>query len=210
MNTKVKITIGRQFGSGGYDVGHRLAELLGITFYDKELLVLAAKESGLNKAFFEKADERSTYGLSYAFSAGLPYMGMFTPYTDILSNDGLFKLQSDTIRKLAEKQSCVLVGRCADYILRDDPNCLSIFIHSPLDVRRSQVMERYKLTKEQADELIVKTDKERAAYYNYYTNKRWGSALSYHLSIDSSILGVEETALYIQALILKKYGKTES
>lgn len=209
MNTKIKITIGRQFGSGGYNVGHKLAELLGITFYDKELLVLAAKESGLNKSFFEKADERSTHGLSYAFSVGLPYMGMFTPYTDILSNEGLFKLQSDTIRNLAGKQSCVLVGRCADYILRDDPHCLSVFIHSPLALRVSQVMERYKLSKEEAEELITKTDKERAAYYNYYTNKKWGSALSYHLSIDASILGIEGTALYIKELIRRKYADAE-
>lgn len=205
MNTRVRITIARQFGSGGYEIGHRIAELLGINFYDKELLILAAKESGLNKAFFEKADERSTHGLSYAFSVGLPYMGMFTPYSDILSNDGLFKLQSDTIRKLAVKQSCVLVGRCADYILRDDPNCLSIFVHSPLDVRTNRIMESYKLTREQAEELIQKTDKERAAYYNYYTSKRWSSALSYNLSIDASILGIEDTALYINELIQRKF-----
>jgi len=205
MKTKVRITVGRQFGSGGYDIGHKLAELLGITFYDKELLVLAAKESGLNKAFFEKADERSTSGLSYAFSAGLPYMGMFTPYSDVLSNDGLFKLQSDTIRKLAGKQSCVLVGRCADYILRDESNCLSVFIHSPLEIRVSRIMKKYNLAREQAEELILKTDKQRAAYYNYYTNKKWGSALSYHLTIDASILGIEDTALYIRDFILKKY-----
>lgn len=205
MKTKIRIAIGRQFGSGGYEVGHRLAELLEISFYDKELLVIAAKESGLNKAFFEKADERSTHGLSYAFSLGLPYMGMFTPYTDILSNDGLFKLQSDTIRNVANKQSCVLVGRCADYILRDDPNCLSVFIHSPLENRTERTMERYKLSREEAEELNSKTDKQRAAYYNYYTNKKWGSALSYHLSIDVSILGIEGTALFIKELIMKKY-----
>lgn len=208
MKTKVKITIGRQFGSGGYEVGHKLAELLDVSFYDKELLVIAAKESGLNKAFFEKADERSTHSLSYAFSVGLPYMGMFTPYTDVLTNDGLFKLQSDTIRNLAKKQSCVLVGRCADYILRDDPNCLSVFIHSPLEMRVDRIMKRYNLTKENAEELISKTDKQRAAYYNYYTNKKWGSSLSYHLSIDSSVLGLEETAVFIKSLILKKYDQT--
>ncbi|MDD4515085.1 cytidylate kinase-like family protein [Massilibacteroides sp.] len=204
MKNKIKITIGRQFGSGGYDIGQKLAELLGISFYDKELLVLAAKESGLNKAFFEKADERSTQGLSYAFSVGLPYMGMFTPYTDILCNDGLFKLQSDTIRNLAKKQSCVIVGRCADYILRDDPNCFNVFIHCPSGIRKMRIMDKFKIKEDQAVELMTKKDKERAAYYNYYTNKKWGSAMSYHLTIDSSILGVEETAVYIKDFILKK------
>ncbi len=205
MKTKFKITIGRQFGSGGYAVGHKLAELLGIAFYDKELIVLAAKESGLNKAFFEKADERSSHALSHAFTVGLPYMGMFTPYSDILTNDGLFKLQSDTIRNLANKHACVLVGRCADYILRDDADCLSVFIHSPMPERITRIMERYNLSKMHAEELIIKTDKERAAYYNYYTNKIWGSALSYNLSIDSSLLGIDETAVYIKDLILRKF-----
>lgn len=206
MRNKVKITIGRQYGSGGYDIGHKLAELYGISFYDKELLVLAAKESGLNKAFFEKADERSSHGITYAFSAGLPYMGMFAQYTDILSNDGLFRIQSDTIRNLAKKEACVLVGRCADYILREDPLCLSIFIHSPLEVRIARIMEKLKLNKEQALELITKKDKERSAYYYYYTNKRWASALSYDLSIDGSILGIEGTADFIKSLIDKKFG----
>lgn len=205
MKNKIKISIGRLFGSGGYDIGHKLSELLNISFYDKELLVLAAKESGLNKAFFEKADERSTHGISYAFSMGLPYMGMFTPYTDILSNDGLFRLQSDTIRRLAKKESCVLVGRCADYILRDDPDCLSVFIHSPEELRITRVMEKYKLNREHAVELMTKTDKERAAYYDYYTNRKWGNTTSYDLSVDASILGIEGTALFIKDFLDKKY-----
>lgn len=205
MKLKIRITIGRQFGSGGYYIGKKLSELLNIAFYDKELLVIAAKESGLNKSFFEDADERSTQGLSYAFSVGLPYMGMFTPYTDILSNDGLFKLQSDTIRNLAGKQACVIMGRCADYILRDDPNCLSVFIHCPTEIRLNRIMEKYKFSKVQATELMTKKDKERAAYYNYYTNKKWGNAASYHLSIDASLLGIEETALYIKHLLDIKY-----
>lgn len=203
---KITITIGRQFGSGGYEIGKRLAELFGISFYDKELIALAAKESGLNKAFFENADERSTHSLSYAFSLGLPYTGMFTPYTNILSNDGLFKLQSDTIRKLAKKHSCVLVGRCANYLLKDDPNSLSIFIHSPLETRIARIMDKYKLNKTQAVELINQTDKDRATYYNYYTNQRWDEAPSYNLSIDSSIFGIEETALFLKGFIQTKYS----
>lgn len=125
MDNKIILTIGRQFGSGGREIGKKLAQALGIGYYDKELMAVAAKESGLSEEFFEKADERASSGLAYAFTMGYSYMGMFTPYNDILSNDGLFKFQSDAIRKLASEQSCVLVGRCADYILRDDPDCLS-------------------------------------------------------------------------------------
>lgn len=207
MKKGIKITIGRQFGSGGYDIGHKLAELLNVSFYDKELLVLAAKESGLNKTFFEKADERSIHGVSYAFSMGLPYMGMFTPYTDILSNDGLFRLQSDTIRRLAGKESCVIVGRCADYILRNDPDCLSVFVHSPAEIRIERVMKAFNLDREHANELMLKKDKERIAYYGYYTNKKWGDAKSYDLSVDASVLGIEGTTLFIKEFLERKYAR---
>lgn len=207
MKNLIKITIGRQFGSGGYEIGHRLAEMLAVAFYDKELLVLAAKESGLNKAFFEKADERSIHGVSYAFSMGLPYMGMFTPYSDILSNDGLFRLQSDTIRRLAGKESCVIVGRCADYILRNDPDCLSVFIHNNMAIRTERVMKQFKLDEEQAHEMMLKKDKERIAYYGYYTNKKWGDATSYDLSVNAAVLGIEGTALFIKEFLDRKYAR---
>ena len=130
MDNKIILTIGRQFGSGGREVGQKLAKELGIGYYDKELMALAAKESGLSEEFFEKADEKASSGLAYAFTMGYSYMGLFPPYADVLSNDRLFLYQSDTIRNLAEKGSCVIVGRCADYILRDNPDCLSLFIHN--------------------------------------------------------------------------------
>ena len=117
--------------------------------------------------------------------------GMFTPYNDILSNDGLFKIQSDAIRKLAETESCVLVGRCADYILRDDPACLSFFIHSSVESRVQKTVERHGVTVEEAKNMMEKTDKSRAAYYNYYTNKKWGEASSYHLCVDSGKFGID-------------------
>lgn len=201
MENKVIITIGRQFGSGGREVGQKLAKALGITYYDKELMAVAARESGLCEEVFERADERASSGLSYAFTMGYSFMGMFTPYTDILSNDGLFKFQSDAIRKLAETESCVLVGRCADYILRDEPACLSFFIHSSLENRIQRIVQRQGVTVEQAKELLTKTDKSRAAYYNYYTNKVWGMASSYNFSIDVSVLGVEETVSFMKAFI---------
>lgn len=207
MNNKIILTIGRQFGSGGREVGQRLAKKLGIAYYDKELMAVAAKESGLSEEFFEKADERASSGLSYAFTMGYSYMGMFTPYNDILSNDGLFKFQSDAIRKLAAEQSCVLVGRCADYILRDDPDCLSFFIHTTPEHRIQRILERQHITVEQAKELMVKTDKSRAAYYNYYTNKEWGVASSYNFSIDVSVLGVDDTVDFIKTFVERKMDK---
>ena len=204
MNNKIILTIGRQFGSGGREIGKKLAKALNIAYYDKELMALAAKESGLSEEFFEKADERASSGLSYAFTMGYSYMGLFTPYNDILSNDRLFLYQSDTIRNLAEKGSCVIVGRCADYILRDNPNCLSFFIHNTKENRIQRILESQNLTVEQAKELILKTDKSRASYYNYYTGKRWGHSDSYDLCVNSSILGIEGTAKFIEEFIKLK------
>lgn len=207
MDNKIILTIGRQFGSGGREIGQKLSQALGISYYDKELMTVAAEESGLCKEFFEKADEQASSGLSYAFSMGFSYMGMFTPYTDVLSNDGLFKFQSDAIRKLAEKESCVLVGRCADYILREDPSCLSLFIHDNMENRIHRILESMHLTVEQAKELLTKTDKSRASYYNYYTNKEWGVASSYNFSIDVSILGVDGTVDFIKDFVERKMNQ---
>ena len=206
MNQNTIITVGRQFGSGGREIGKMLAETFGYTYYDKELISVAAQESGLCEDVFEKADERASSSLAYVFPLGFSYMGMFSPYHDILSNDGLFKLQSDAIRKLAEKESCVLVGRCADYILRDHPDCISLFIHSDMEHRIKRVTERQNITVEQARELIEKTDKSRAAYYNYYTNKTWGASASYDLSINIDILGARGTVDFIKEFIDRKHG----
>ncbi|MDR1938356.1 MAG: cytidylate kinase-like family protein [Tannerellaceae bacterium] len=202
---RIILTIGRQFGSGGRITGKKLAEALDISFYDKELITLAARESGLCKEVFEKADERTSGGLLHAFPIGMPYIGgIYTPYADILSNEGLFKIQSDVIRKLAETESCVIVGRCADYILRDNPDCISFFIHDKLANRIQRIVERQQLTVEQAKELIAKTDKSRAAYYDYYTNKTWGMSSSYNLSIDASALGIDETVRFMKNFIERK------
>ena len=208
MDNKIILTIGRQFGSGGRDIGQRLAKELGIGYYDKELITVAARESGLCEDVFEKADERASSGLSYAFTMGYSSFmgGMFTPYNDILSNDGLFKIQSDAIRKLAETESCVLVGRCADYILRDNPACLSFFIHSSVESRVQKTVERHGVTVEEAKNMMEKTDKSRAAYYNYYSYKTWGAAETYHLCIDSSVLGIDGTVQFIKQFVKLKLG----
>ena len=189
MDNKIILTIGRQFGSGGREIGQRLAKELGIGYYDKELITVAARESGLCEDVFEKADERASSGLSYAFTMGYSSFmgGMFTPYNDILSNDGLFKIQSDAIRKLAETESCVLVGRCADYILRDNPACLSFFIHSSVESRVQKTVERHGVTVEEA--------------------KTWGMASSYNFSIDVSVLGIDETVEFMKSFIERRLNK---
>jgi cytidylate kinase len=207
MDNKIILTIGRQFASGGREIGKKLAKALNIAYYDKELMTLAAKESGLCEDCFEKADERASSGLSYAFSMGYSYMGLFTPYADVLSNDRLFLYQSEAIRKLAEESSCVIVGRCADYILRDNPNCLSLFIHNTKENRIQRIIETQNLTVEQAKELMTKTDKSRASYYNYYTNKEWGVASSYNISIDVSVLGIDESVEFIKNFVERKMNK---
>ncbi|MBN2276073.1 MAG: cytidylate kinase-like family protein [Bacteroidales bacterium] len=206
MEERFIITIGRQLGSGGRQIGEKLAEHLGIAFYDKELIQIAAKESGLGKEFFEQADEKT----SHSFFTGLFGIEV-QPGTSIysgsyLSNEMLFKIQSDVIRELAAKESCVFVGRCADYVLKDHPHCLNIFISADLNDRIRRIAEIQKVPEKKAADIIEKTDKKRAGYYNYFSNKDWGTAESYHLCINSSVLGIEDTAGFIYRFVKEKFG----
>lgn len=207
MNDNLIITIGRQFGSGGREIGKHLADLFGIAYYDKELINEASKSSGLSTEYFEKADERAPSALLNSFSINW-LTGAGGIWGDGgLSNEYIFKFQSDVIRHLAETQSCVIVGRCADYILRQYPRCYNVFIHAPLEDRIERIISRSQgMTRKEAIELAEKKNKLRASYYNFYTDKGWGVASSYDLSIDSSILGSEETAIFIRDFIQKKDG----
>ena len=171
---KILITIGRQFGSGGRFIGKRLAEQMGIAYYDKELIGLASKESGICGEFFEKADERNSGSLLKTLAMGFSVNNAFLQSNDYLSNESLFQIQSDVIRKVAAENSCVLVGRCADYILREEKNCFNVFISADMDDRIRRVMEYNHADRREAAELIRKADKSRASYYNYYTDKVWG------------------------------------
>ena len=201
MNETFVINIGRQLGSGGRQIGEKLSAGFGIGFYDKELIQLASKESGLGKEFFEKADEKS----SFSFIGGL--LGLRTNINNevyvnnYLCNETFFKIQSDVIRELAGKESCVFVGRCADYILRDNPRCINVFITADTEDRIKRVAQTCQLSLDKAQELIEKTDKKRAEYYNYYSNKVWGAAGSYHLCINSSVLGMDQTVAFITQFI---------
>jgi len=204
MNEKFVINIGRQLGSGGRQIGEMLASQFGITFYDKELIQIASKESGLGKEFFEQADEKKSHSLIGGLLGLRTNINNEVYGNNYLSNETFFKIQSDVIRQLAEEKSCVFVGRCADYILRDHPLCVNLFITADTDDRIRRVAHDQSLTLEKAQEKIEKMDKKRAEYYNYFSNKVWGAAESYHLCINSSVLGIDETVAFISRFIEQK------
>lgn len=191
MDGKTVITIGREFGSGGHEVGVKLAERLGVKCYDKELLELAAKESGLCEELFASQDEKPTNSFLYSLVMDTYSLGYSNTYMDMPINHKVFLAQFDTIKKLADKESCVIVGRCADYALEDNPYATSVWIKASLDERIKRIKRIYELSDSKAAELIQKTDKRRASYYNYYSSKKWGEAKSYDLCIDSGIVGIE-------------------
>ncbi|MFV0464878.1 MAG: AAA family ATPase [Lachnospiraceae bacterium] len=192
MNKEI-YTIGREFGSGGIDIGKSLAEKLGISFYDKNLLQKAAKDSGFAEEIFEKHDERPSSSFLYSLVMDSYSLGGYTtaPFLDMPLNHKIFLAQFDTIKKIAENESCVIVGRCADYALSENPNLISVFIHADNDFKIDRITKSMNISKEEAQDLIHKTDKHRSSYYNYYTSKKWSSSQSYNLTLDSSKLGVE-------------------
>ena len=181
------ITISREFGSGGRTIGKMVAEKLGIAFYDKELITLAAEESGFAEHLFEKNDRNITNSLLYSLSMYGNTMGLY----DMPLNDKLFIAQSKTIQSVAEKGPCVIVGRCADYVLRNKPNVLNVFIHSDMESKVRRVVEDYGVESDNVVELINKTDKRRANYYNYYTGMKWGRAENYHLALRTDYIGID-------------------
>ncbi len=196
------ITISRQFGSGGREIGKSLAERLHVPFYDKEILIRAAQESGISQSLFEDADEQPTNSFLYSWAfAGQPFVGSFAGYNDCITNDKLFALMAETIEKIAKEGSCVIVGRCADYILRDCASTVSVFVHTDMQRRIERVMELNKLTEEQARNFIKKTDKRRASYYNFYADGKWGLASNYDLSVNSGRLGINRSVEVIQYFV---------
>lgn len=201
MNTV--ITIGRQFGSGGKEIGIRVAKELGIPFYDKELLQEAARRSGLCEKVLENFDEKPK---SLLFSIAMDSYMFAMPGAgagDSLEQQ-VYLATFNTIRRIAEEGPCVIIGRCADYALAGNPNHLSLFIHAPMEARIARVAKRHDLTEEKARQLIMKTDKRRASYYEYYTSKKWGSVDSYNYCLDSSYLGLGRTVELIQTMVAHK------
>lgn len=187
------INVGRSFGSGGGFVAKAIGAKLGIDVYDNELISRVAEESGYSRSLFEKGEEkRSLFSVSSFFASGR------FGYSDsgYVNDNVLFRIQSEVIRNIADRGNAVIIGRCADYILRDR-KCLDVFVCAPMDYRIGRLVESEKISPEEAEDLIRKKDRTRETYYNYYTFGAWGAASNYDLCVDSSILGIEGTADYI-------------
>ena len=192
MTNNLIITIGRQCGSGGKLIGEMLAGKMGVKCYDKELLAMAAKHSGLCEELFEKHDERPTSSFLYSLVMDSYSMGYTASgYSDMPINHKIFLAQFDTIKKLADEASCVIVGRCADYALEDYPNVVSVFITGDYQDKLKRLQELYKVDESKAKDIMIKTDKPRSNYYNYYSNKKWSDPRSYDLCINSSKVGAD-------------------
>ncbi len=208
MNTI--ITIGREFGSAGHTIGRILAEDLGIPFYDKELLDRAAKDSGLCKEIFENHDEKPTNSFLYSLVMDTYSFGYSSSVmNDMPLNQKVFLAQFDSIKQLAKEGPCVIIGRCADYALEDDPNLLSVFIHADIESRVRRISKIYDLTANKARDRIRKNDKSRSSYYNYYTSKDWGAVDSYDLVINSGKLGIDGSVVLLKAAIEQKEKGSE-
>ncbi len=204
MTKNTIITIGRQFGSGGHEIAMGLSRALSIPYYDKEIIVAAAKKSGIDENLFKNADERTVSSFLYSIAlgaytpsgsmSGMPMMNM---------NETIFQIQSKVIQEFAAEGSCVFVGRCADYILKDFPNCCNVFIYADLPYRIDRIQKLYNMNADKAQSAIAKTDKKRASFYNYYTGKKWTSVENYDLCINSANLGVDGSVEMILSYLNK-------
>lgn len=207
-NDKFAITIGRQFGSGGRELGKALAREFGIAYYDKELLIEAARQAGLSTEFFENSDEKAPSFLSgiFPFNMGMN-PGAWYNGANSISDDSIYNTQSDVMRRIASQDSCVIVGRSADYVLRDHPRAVHLFVSAPEDECVKRIMKRADCKDEGAARAkLRKINKLRSNFYNFYTDKRWGDAASYDLCFDSSRLPVEEAVYVVAEYIRRRFG----
>ena len=205
---KYVITVGRTFGSGGRALGRMIAEKLGIGFYDKQLLVKAAQKAGYNLDFFERNDERAPRIMGGIIPFSMGFYPMSWIGDSAAGSDGIYKAQCDLIHELAATEPCVIVGRSADYILRDVDNVVNIFVHAPADACAERIVDRMDCkSHEEAKTLAVRTNKLRANFYNFYTDKRWGAAESYDLTLDSSLLPMEQLADMVIEYIHKRLDR---
>ena len=210
MANNTIITIGRQYGSGGHDIGKQLAEELNIPFYDKALLERAAKDSGLCQEIFENHDEKPTNSFLCSLVMDTYSLGYTTSsFSEMPLNHKIFLAQFDAIKNIAKEGPCVIVGRCADYALAEFPNVVNVFLHADLQDRIVRIARRHDLTDAKAKDLIIKTDKRRASYYNYYTSKKWGEAAGYDLSLNTATLGIEGTIHMIREFVAYKEKEHE-
>lgn len=200
---KVIISLGRQFGSGGQQIGKRLAELLGIEYFDRELITEIARQSGLDPDYVARHDERAPGFFDYALA------GRIGP-TSLYGSSQSFVVLTETLKKLAKQKSCLIVGRTADYILRDEPHLVTLFVHAPYKYRVRYICKERNITPEEADKLITKYDRERARFYDFFTDKTWGQSDSYELSVDVSKLGgQEQTAQFLADYVRQRMERFE-
>jgi cytidylate kinase len=199
MKENLIITISRQYGSGGREIGEKLAKRFGIPYYDKELIILAAEKSGYARSLFEEADQKATNSMLFS----LMRAGSMVNTYDMPLNDKIYLIQSGVIQQVAQQGSCVIVGRCADYVLQDKYPCVNVFIHAPLAKRMERAVNCYGLKGDDIQSVLLKTDKRRETYYNYYTGRKFGDARNYTLSLDSLDIGidraVEVIAQYVES-----------
>ena len=197
------IAIGREFGSGGKEIGQKLADRLNIKCYDSELLSIAAKNSGFCEEILQKNDEKPTNSFLYSLVMDTYSMSGYTsaPFVDMPLNHKVFLAQFEAIKKLASEEPCVIVGRCADYALEDFDNCLSVYVHAPFEDRIKRIETEYGIVKEKSKEVLMKKDKQRSSYYNYYSSNKWGDAKSYDLCLNSSYLGIDGSVEMIKKVI---------
>ncbi len=202
------ITISRQFGSGGREIGEKLAKKLGIAYYDNELITRAARESGFSEKAFENAEKKATNSLLYSIAMGVSaYGNQEVGFTRLSLDDQLYLAQSNVIKNVAKEGPCVIVGRCADYVLKANENAVNIFIWADMEFRKKRAITLYGIDPAKAEDEIRKSDKRRANYYNYHADEKWGRAENYHLSIKSDYLGIDKSAECILRFL--EYGERE-
>ena len=198
------ITISRQYGSGGREIGEKLAKELDVPFYDNEIITRAAKESGFAEAAFQRAEQKATNSLLYSIAMGLnSYGNQEFGFSALSIDDQIYLAQSEVVHKMADEGPCVIVGRCADYLLREKKNVVNVFIWAKLESRVKRAIEVYEMPAQKAAEQILKIDKRRANYYNYHANEKWGRADNYNLCIQSDFIGIDATVELLKDYILK-------
>lgn len=203
MKTNAIITISRQFGSGGREIAKRLAKELDIPFYDKELIAMAADESGINETLFKSEENKTSRAFYLMGTIGYTLGSPVTINPSMSINDRMFMAQSDVIRNVAEQGSCVIVGRCSDYILKDmtDKKIINVFIKADIEDRKKRAIEEYKIAAQDVEDFIIKIDKERSNYYNYYTDRKWGNFKNYDLMINTSKISIAKAVKVIKTIL---------
>lgn len=196
------ITISRQYGSGGREIGERIAEKLGIPFYDNSLIQKATEASGFSPVHFEDVEKNARNSFLYSIVRGIQYHNSNTGIWSL--EDSIYMTQANVIRDIASKGSCVIVGRCSDYILADDPDLVKVFVYAPIEARVKTCVEREGLDEARAADIIKGKDKRRQNYYNYHADTKWGEATNYHICIDSSFTGIEAAAEAVVEIVKKR------